>query len=404
MFFARAGCLTQATMTMIDCFHFNFNTRVTFGAGVRSDLAAVLEENQWQRVGIVVDHNLRRVPRVVDFLGTLQKASRHLVVGWCEIAEPTYDSLDSMRELYAAQDLQAVVGVGGGSALDMAKAMAVLVHNREPALHYRGFDRMTEPVLPIVALPTTAGTGSEVTPNASFVDTRGRRKMGINGEAVRPSYALLDPELTLSCPARPTVSAGVDSLVHATEAYVAKKTNPLARLFACEGFRYVFNALPQVVQLPNDIALRAQIMYGAFLAGVALMNSGTGPAAAMSYPLGVHYAVPHGIGGSIFLPHVAQYNVLHGITDYADLYQVMQGADLSLPREQQANQFVERMTETWKRLDIPNNLTALGVKPEGAPHFVKETMDLKGALDQNPIPFYADEIQEILTNLIGKST
>jgi len=386
----------------MDGFNFCFNTRVTFGVGVRSDLPPILDQNAWQRVGIVVDHSLQNVQRVTDLIDLLRKTCRHLVLGWCEVAEPTYESLDSMRGLYANEHLQVIVGVGGGSTLDMAKALAVLVHNREPAIHYRGFDKMTEPVLPIISIPTTAGTGSEVTPNASFVDAREKRKMGINGEAVRPRYALLDPELTLSCPVRPSVSAGADSLVHATEAYVAKKTNPLARLFAREGFGRVFNTLPRIVDAPGDLALRVQVMYGAFLSGVALMNSGTGPAAALSYPLGVHHRVPHGLAGAVFLPYVAQGNVEKGVYDYADLYRVMAEADLNLPRNQQAAQFVEAMRAAWKRLHIPFSLNEFGVMADDWDRLVSDTLDLKGALEQNPVPFGEAEIRKTLREMTSK--
>ena len=116
------------------------------------------------------------------------------------------------------------IGIGGGSALDMAKGLSVLYTNLKKAISYRGFEKFTNPILPIIAIPTTAGTGSEITPNASFIDSIEKKKMGINGEAIRPSYAILDPELTLTCPKFPSLSAqGLMSLVHASEAFVAKK-------------------------------------------------------------------------------------------------------------------------------------------------------------------------------------
>jgi alcohol dehydrogenase class IV len=382
-------------------FRFSVGTQVSLGAGCRKELGPIVTQNQWKRLGFVVDHNLSANEGVMKLITEIRTLCDHTVVGWCEVSEPTYDALELARKSFADQELQVIVGIGGGSALDMAKAMAVLVQNKRPAIEYRGFDRMTEPVLPVVAIPTTAGTGSEVTPNASFVDSREKRKMGINGEAVRPRYAFLDPELTLTCPRAPTISAGVDSLVHATEAYVAKKTNPLARLFAREGFARVFNALPRVVNAPNDVALRGEVMFGAFLSGVALMHSGTGPAAAMSYPLGVHYGVPHGIGGAIFLPHVARYNVQQGVLDYADLYLAMDGANPSSSREMQALGFADRMIEEWKRLGVPSHLGACGLSLEKIEPFVHETAQLQAALDQNPAPFGSAEIRATLRHLLG---
>ncbi|MCG6550958.1 MAG: iron-containing alcohol dehydrogenase [Candidatus Magnetominusculus sp. LBB02] len=267
-------------------FNFNFRTRVGFGVGVRHDLLSILKEEGWNAIGIVVDHALAKQPLVDELLGKISAITAVCNVGCCTMAEPTYDALEQMRTIYEDQRLHAIVGIGGGSALDMAKGMAVLSRNRGTALSYRGFDKMTEPVLPVIAIPTTAGTGSEITPNASFIDAEQKRKMGINGEAVRPRYALLDPELTLSCPTGPTLSDGLDSIVHGVEAYVAKKTNVMARMFAIEGLRRQFVNLPLVMVEPDNVDFRSELQYGAFLTGIALMNSGTGPAAAMSYPLG----------------------------------------------------------------------------------------------------------------------
>lgn len=376
-------------------FNFYLNTRVKFGCGVRKTITEVLQTEKWNRVGVVVDHNLLEVPIIKEFIDLLQRSMDFLVVGKCSISEPTYDALENMRSQFSDPTLQAVIGIGGGSALDMAKAMAVLVHNRKPAIEYRGFDRMTEPVLPIVAIPTTAGTGSEVTPNASFIDTREKKKMGINGEAVRPRYALIDPDLTLSCSKSPTISAAVDSMVHATEAYVAKKTNSIARLFAGEGFQRVFNALPQLINDLENIDLRQEVMYGAFLSGIALMHSGTGPAAAMSYPLGVHYKVPHGLGGGIFLPYVIEHNIKHGYVDYVGLYDKIKGDKINT-----AHGFLERLFNLWDGLDIPKDLSYCGLQKSGVDSFIKETMELKGALDQNPVPFGSSEVKKILSKLL----
>jgi alcohol dehydrogenase class IV len=380
-------------------FDFYFNTRTAFGAGERRRLADILAGHAWRRIGVVVDHHLLPLPIIRRMIDDLRLVCEKAIVSSCAISEPTYDALEEARPQFMNQDLQAIIGIGGGSALDMAKAMAVLVNNKLPAIQYRGFDRMTEPVLPIIAIPTTAGTGSEITPNASFIDAREQRKMGINGEAIRPRYAILDPELTLSCPARPTVSAGVDSLVHAVEAYVAKRTNPLARLFAKEGFEKVFNNLPAVIREPQNIELRAEVQYGAFLSAVALMNSGTGPAAAMSYPLGVHYQVPHGIGGALFLPHVVQHNLRHGCYAYGDLYDAIAGADLRLTVQEKARAFHQQLVEAWAKLEVPASLTATGFEKSFTDIFVAEAMQLKAALEQNPAPFGENEIRRLLNEL-----
>lgn len=371
------------------------STHVRFGPGVRNEISEVVSGLEWRNVGIVVDHNLRDVPLVSGLISDLEKSCRRVNVAYCRISEPNYTSLEEMREDFCDPAMQVVIGIGGGSALDMAKAMAVLVKNTGPAISYRGFDKMTEPVLPVIAVPTTAGTGSEVTPNASFVDTGERKKMGINGDAVRPQLAFLDPELTLSCPLRPTISAGVDSVVHATEAFVAKKTNPIARFFAREGFQRVMVSLPKLAESLDDIRLRSEVMYGAFLSGVALMHSGTGPAAAMSYPLGVYYGVPHGIGGALFLPFVAEQNLKQGYNGYSGLMEGYPGLKIK-DENSGASEFLNLLKSLWSSLKIPRTLDSHEIDRE---LFVKETLALGGALEQNPTTFGEKEIKGILNKM-----
>jgi len=374
-------------------------TKITFGAGISEHLPGVLKKNAWINVGLVVDHNLKNQPRIKRLIDLIKSNVQHMETAWCTISEPTYDNLDMARVQFSDPTLQAIIGIGGGSALDMAKAMAVLVHNKKPSIEYRGFDKMTEPVLPIIAVPTTAGTGSEVTPNASFIDSHAKKKLGINGEAVRPKFAFLDPELTLSCPKDPTISAAVDSMVHATEAFAAKKTNQFARFFAAEGFRSVFYTLPKLIDDLENIALRAEVMYGAFLSGVALMHSGTGPAAALSYPLSVHFKVPHGLGGGIFLPKIIEHNIQCGYDQYGELL-----SSVPAQKSDSSQHFLEELKITWEKLGIPTNLSALGIKPTDTSLIVKETMELKGALDQNPVPFYEEQTRAILGSFFREKT
>ena len=221
--------------------------------------------------------------------------------------------------------------------------------------------------------------------------------MGINGQAIRPNYAILDPELTVSCPIEPTISSGVDSLVHATEAFVAKNSNALAKMFAREGFNIVFENLPLLVEQLNNIKLREKVMYGAFLSAVALMNSGTGPAAAMSYPLGVHFGVPHGIGGGIFLPHVIKHNISVGFLDYVELMNIN---DLNYTKDKSAKIFIEKILAKWNELNIPRDLRKFGMEAKHIDLFKKEVMDLRSALNQNPVPFGNKEISKVLGELI----
>ena len=301
-------------------FDFIISTKTIFGYQSINKLNRIIKDNNYEKIALLVDHNMKHLEIVKKLSDKLKMISEFNIIE-CDISEPTYEKLEEKRFDSAKYKIDVIIAIGGGSTIDMAKGLSVLYSNIGPAISYRGFNQFNEPILPIIALPSTAGSGSEITPSASFIDTQEKRKMGINGEALRPKYAILDPELTLSCPKSSTISAGVDSMVHATEAFVAKKSNPMSTMFAKKGFKLVFDNLPLLINNLSNIQLRERVMYGAFLSAVGLINSGTGPAAAMSYPLGVHYGVPHGIGGGIFLPHVIDHNINEGFFDYADLYQ-----------------------------------------------------------------------------------
>jgi alcohol dehydrogenase len=376
----------------VNYFNFIFHGNIEFGVGSRKKIDDILTYNHYKSACIVIDHALVAMPLFTDFLNSV-KCDTTIIE--CDISEPTYEKLEEKRISSDDKKIDVFIGIGGGSAIDMAKGLSVLYSNHAHAINYRGFDKYKEPIQPVIAIPTTAGTGSEITPNASFIDTQEKRKMGINGEAIRPKYAILDPELTLSCPKYPTISAGVDSMVHATEAFVAKKSNSMAKMFAKEGFKLVIENLPTLIDNLEKVELREKLMYGAFLSAIALMNSGTGPAAAMSYPLGVHFGVPHGIGGGIFLPHVIEHNISKGFLNYSDLYKT----DNQNSKEISASLFVEKVKKVWDQLDIPQDLGVFGLNKTHITSFVSDTMDLKGALDQNPVPFYENEIKSTLEKL-----
>jgi alcohol dehydrogenase class IV len=304
-----------------------------------------------------------------------------------DAVEPDYDYLDAFRTR-AAPELDLMIGVGGGSTLDLAKAVSVLVTNPRPAIEYRGFDLVERPGVPLLAVPTTAGTGAEVTPNAVFTDRKERRKLGINTALYLPKLALLDPLLLLSCPRSTTVSAGLDALVHSAESYVANGATSISRTYSREAFRLIATHLIHTVEHPDDVEARLQMQLGAFHAGAALMNSGAGPAGALSYPLGVLHSVPHGLAGGFFVAPVAEWNLERGTRAYTGLDH---GDDGAAP--------VSTIREICTALAVPTSLAAFGVAREDVPALVEQTFLLEGALLQNPVPVTRDDLYALLIGL-----
>lgn len=379
-------------------FSFCLKTDARFGPGVSAMLPPFVEKRGCRRAGVILDAGLRQSTHAQELIGSLRGVVKDLKVVENAAAEPTYDYLDEFRKSFDAS-LDLMVGIGGGSTLDLTKAVSVLVTNPKPAIAYRGFDLIERPGIPVVAIPTTAGTGSEVTPNAVFTDSRERRKLGINTSMYVPVLALLDPYLTLSCPRSVTVSAGMDALVHAVESYVTRPSTPVSRMFSREAFRVLLPNLPRVVESPDDLEARSAMQLGAFYAIIALMNAGGGLTGALSYPLGVLFKVPHGIAGGIFLAKVSRYNTLRGVLRYGELGDLIEGfPDLSDAGER-ALAVCDTLDRFAERLGVPASLKTFGVKEADLGTLAEQTMLLSGAIQQNPAEVGVGEIRKILEDL-----
>lgn len=372
-------------------FTFNLPTKIYFGEHLTENFIKEIMAEGYQKVGIVIDHNLLEHPVANEIISQLKK-NMAIVSHSMTIAEPTYRFLEEYRGNFMHTGIEAVIGIGGGSALDVAKAMAVLVTNLKPALEYRGFDKMTEPVLPIYTMPTTAGTGSEITPNASFVDDIAKKKLGINGEAIRPKCAFLHPGLVITCPREPAIAAALDALVHSVEALAARKCTAVAAMFAREAIQLILNNILKAV-LEKDREGVEQLFWGSLLAGLAMSHSGTGPAAALSYPLGVHKKVPHGLAGGIFLPMIMRWNIEQGYFGYGGL---LSGEGSLLEK---AGSVLKMFEEIWEELNVPKNLHNFNFTIDDLPLFLEDLKQLRGAIDQNPIPIGEDTLEMWLRSL-----
>ena len=270
----------------------------------------------------------------------------------------------------------------------MGKALAVLLSNPGKGIDYRGFDQVRVPGVPTLLIPTTAGTGSEVTINAVFTDKREMRKLGINGRYLSATWALLDAEWTLSCPSAAAVSAGMDAMVHTLESFMCRQHNALTRVFSREAFRLLYRDLPCLLEEPGNIERRQNLLLGAYLAGAALFNSGSGIAGAFSYPLGVNYKIPHGICGAVFVASVVEYNAARGYGDYAELLEIVEPGT-ALPPEAQTRRFAELLRALCDRMEVPRTLERWGVGLKDAADIERALLPLQAAFDQNPIAFSA---------------
>ena len=370
-------------------FSLHLPTKIRFVPGRAEEPLEEICSAGIKNLAVLVDANISNLQDIANFLGKVDEILGISIIVEYAGGEPTYAELEKYRPMFPKGKSGGVLAIGGGSTIDVGKAMAVLATNHGPALSYRGFDKPKSPSLPIITVPTVAGSGSEITPNASFVDDQEMRKMGINGECVRPCFAIIDPAFSISCPRKPTLSAAADSMVHSTEAYLARNGNPISRLLAREAFSLVFSNLEQAIANPENIECRCSLHLGALCATFAIMHSGTGPPAAMSYPMGVRYEVPHGFAGAIFLPVVASITKKNGCSLHDELMTFL-NSNAS---------YSEEVSALWKRIDIPSSLDTLGIPVEGEEIIVQDTLELGAALEQHPTHFGKGEIEEALRRL-----
>jgi alcohol dehydrogenase len=190
----------------------------------------------------------------------------------------------------------------------------------------------------------------------------------------------------------------MDALVHTLESYMAVQANPLSRIFAREAFSMVFNNLKLIRDKPGDIWIRANVQYGAYLAGISLINSGSGVAGALSYPLGVHFKVPHGIAGAVFIPHVIWHNVKAGY-DFSELYDLIDGADHTRTDMEKNKLFSDQIFAICEKLDVPDNLGGFGVNTGNVDLFLNEIDSLERAFAQNPVPFTVEDGKRLVRSM-----
>lgn len=386
-------------------FTFQLKTKAMFGKGVFSQLPHVVENMGFKRTGIVIDPAVYKNKGVKKVLRDLSKKNKVTVHVYQLKGEPTYEYLDKVKGEFKKGKKSVVdcfVGIGGGSVMDFTKGLATLANNSGPSIKYRGFPTSIKPSVPVIAVPTTSGTGSEVAYNAVFVDTGAKKKLGINTENNYPVLAVLDPELTVSCPRSVTVSSGLDALVHTLESFVCVKATLASRFYAKEAFRLILNNLYKTVKDPKDIKARFNMMLGAYWAMASLSNSSSGPTGAMSYLLGATYDVPHGIAGGVFIGKITRINHDNGYYDYANLYDVIKRERVSnFSMKRRSEIVVEKIEKLIKKLNVPNHLRGFGVTVADYDLFYDHAVNIyKAAFELNPVKLSKNSIKKMLKEMI----
>ena len=365
-------------------FIFNTTQSIISAPGSLSQLGEQCTLRQLSRVLIVSDPTITQLGLLNKALDSLKSEGISWVIYDQVIADPPEHIVTEALAFAQTSSIDGVIGFGGGSSMDVAKLIALLYSGQQTLDEIYGVGNAGSYRLPLIQIPTTSGTGSEVTPVA-IVTTGETTKQGIVAASLLPDLALLDAELTLGLPAHITAATGIDAMVHAIEAYTSKiKKNPYSDMLAKEALRIMHAHIVKSVHQGDDIASRTQMLYGATLAGQAFANAPVGAVHALAYPLGGRFHIPHGLSNSLVLPAVLRFNLNHARTEYAELATAMIPTIASKPEAERALQLIELMQRLIEQVELPTRLSELNIPQDSLSTLAEDAMLQQRLLMNNP--------------------
>ena len=367
-------------------------TRIVFGNGVIDDLAGVVRDLGGSKVFLVVDPGLAAAGLAGRITAPLEAAGIPFVLFDRVDPEPGLKLADSGCGIAKAEGCDCVVGAGGGSAMDIAKAVSILVTNGGKAADYLGLGKIRKAGLPKIMVPTTAGTGSEVSFTAVFINEETRSKGGMNGDPLYPEAALLDPELTLSMPPHVTAATGIDALTHAIESFVSVQANGMSEVYSLEAINLIAENLPMAYADGRNLEARYRMLLGSLLAGKGLALAGVGLVHAMAYPLGGMFGIPHGLANAVLLPYVMDYSLIGAPERFTAVAEAMGMRVEKLTTREAASLAVEAVYTLNREVGIPPNLAELGIAEERLPEMADVALTVTRPVENNPRQPTRDEV------------
>ena len=388
---------SSVELDVLPNFDFDPRTRVVFGSGTIARLGEIAKELGGTRVLFVTDPGIERAGHAAKGIQSLTAAGLEVCVFNAVQPNPTTDDVDQGLAIASAKRVDLIVAVGGGSTMDCAKGINFLLTNGGQMRDYWGVGKATKPMLPLIAIPTTAGTGSDAQSFALIADAKTHMKMACGDKKAACKVAILDPELTLSMPPGVTAATGIDALSHALESFVTTKRNAISQLFARRAWRLLAQSFPVVVSLAGSngasgsgqsastiLAARGNMLLGSHLAGAAIENSMLGATHALANPLTAHFEVTHGLAIGVMLPHVVRYNSPMVGPLYGRL-----AADLGIcgaDDPEAGDRVANLVREFTKSARLPTTLTACGVDRNLLPKLAEEAaQQWTGTFNPRPV-------------------
>lgn len=377
---------------MLTEFDYAPRTRVIYKAGALNQLGDLAVEQGGQRVLLVTDSGLREAGHEERAMSSLRQVNLDIAVFDDTHCNPTTEDIAKGLEVAREHNADMIIGLGGGSSMDCAKGINFLFTNGGKMEDYWGVGKATKPMLPLIAIPTTSGTGSEAQSFALIANAETHMKMACGDRKAAAKIAILDPELTTTMPASVTAVTGLDAISHAIETYVTKPRNTLSQIFSRNAWRLLAAGFSRVLDAPDDIEARGRMLVGAHFAGAAIENSMLGATHALANPLSAHFGTTHGIAIGILLPHVIRYNSNVVGKFYGDLAEIAEVADHDDPEA--ANKLAEFVRQLVERSGCPTTMSAANIDPDLIPIMAEEAAkQWTGTF--NPRPVTAQSLLEI---------
>ncbi len=375
---------------------FRTTPRILMGPGCCDQIGLEVKALKGEKVLIITDPGIIKAGLLDQVWPVLKKAE----IAWALFdrveSDPRIEIVDQALAQLKMEKCDTVIGLGGGSALDIAKLVAVMAVNPGHISDYFGIDLLVQPGIPLICVPTTAGTGSEVTPIAILSDEMEHLKKGVVSSHLFPRLALLDPLLTQGVPPEVTAFTGMDALIHAIEAYTSVNANDLTDYLAFRAIELTSGNLLTAYARGDDLTARSKMLEGSLLAGMAFANAGVTAVHAFAYPLGGEFHhIPHGLANSVMLPHVLRFNMLGNLPKFAEISLALGLSTENLPDRQAAEEGLLAIEELLADLNLALRLRDLKVPEEAIPGMAQGVLKVTRLLANNPRRITLEDAERI---------
>ncbi|MBS3808870.1 MAG: iron-containing alcohol dehydrogenase [Desulfobacterales bacterium] len=379
---------------------FQTTRRIVLGTGSVNQLPQELNRLNASKILIITDPGLVEAG-IISKIETILEPGKFEVEIFSEVEpDPRYEIVEKAADKIKQAGADTIIGIGGGSPLDIAKVASVSAANDGSVNSFFGIDQIPQEGLTTILMPTTAGTGSEVTPIAILSDEKEKLKKGIVSPYLFPSACILDPELTMGLPPETTAATGMDALIHAIEAYTSKNATPFTDMIAEKAMRLVYENIRKAYADGENIEARANMMEGSLLAGMAFANAGVTAVHAFAYPIGAEFHIPHGMANSIMLVPVMKFNLLGNMEKFANAAAFFGQRTGHMSLRDAAETMIEALETLTKDLNIPSHLSDFGVKKQDIPALAEGVMKVTRLLANNPRRLTLEDAKQIYESVL----